>query len=178
MPRVVDYRIIPFQVSKVGDSGRYVGRTAYWKLYAIENLVRVMINSILPDQLGSDWWSTVASNSGSRRRGQTLGDQVETLKRKYQQSPNRTSPGNHDIYYLYLPDLTKIIFNNRAVFLPVIPDIDDWIARIENLILPRNVVAHMNWLNQPDNTEIEEVYIGLKRLASELIRNGRSMTIP
>lgn len=78
------------------------------------------------------------------------------------------APGSHDIYYVDLSDLNEIIRANSHLFLPVIPDIDAWMARIEQIRLPRNIVAHMNWPHATDRKRIDVFFADLQLLAQSL----------
>lgn len=57
MPPIPDFRTRPFSLGAVNASGASLGRTAYRKLYAIENILRVVIHSVLTAQIGPDWWA-------------------------------------------------------------------------------------------------------------------------
>ena len=156
-----DFRnAVVFDLSSVRASGRDIGRNVYWKLYAIENVVRVIIHSVLSAQINTNWWATATDP--------TLQKKALGFRRKYTSRPWHTAPGNHDIYYVDLPDLNEIIRANSQLFLPVIPDIDQWMARIEQIRLPRNVVAHMNWPHATDRKRIDVFFEDLQSLAQSL----------
>jgi hypothetical protein len=36
-----------FDPDKIGETGRFLGRSAYWKLYFVENVFRVITDSVL-----------------------------------------------------------------------------------------------------------------------------------
>ena len=63
MPTTNDFRGYAFDPGRVDAAGKNVGQKVYWKLYVIENLVRVMAHSILTVQVGTNWW-TVAVDPG------------------------------------------------------------------------------------------------------------------
>jgi len=165
-----DFRTLPFETARVADSGRYVGRSTYWKLYVVENLIRVVVHSVLSIQVGPAWWNVAVDSN-------TNGN-VQKVMRNYASQPSRSLPGRHKIYYLYLPDLMKIISTNSHLFRPIIPDIDSWIVRFEQIRLPRNIVGHMNWLNSSDKTLIDEIYTDLKILMRKLLNSGVALDIP
>jgi hypothetical protein len=60
----------------------------------------------------------------------------------------------------------------------VISDIDAWIARIEQVRLPRNIVGHMNWPNKVDRQRIDVVYADLHQLVQRLSGSGTNLIIP
>jgi len=161
MPAANDFRIAePFDVARVDGSGRDVGRKVYWKLYAIENIVRVIVHSVLNAQIGPNWWAT-AADAGLQKKAQRF-------RGAYATSPWHSSPGGHDIYYIDLTDLNEIMRTNSNLFLQVIRDVDQWMARIEQVRLPRNVVAHMNWPNRTDRQRIDVLYGDVRALAAHL----------
>jgi hypothetical protein len=170
MPTAVDYRTLPFSISTIGDSGKYLGRSAYWRLYVIENLVRILVHSVLTAQIGPTWWTNAVDPKTSQK--------IQAVKEDYSKQPQHSSPGAHNIYYLFLPDLLKIILANSHLFRPLIPDIDQWVVRIESVRLPRNIVGHMNWLNTPDEQLIDALYSDLRTLIRKLSRSGMPISIP
>lgn len=170
MPAIRDFRAAPgFDLGRVNTAGRDVGRRVYWKLYAIENVARVIVHSVLSAQIGSAWWTT-AADPGLQKKAQGF-------RSRYTSKPWHSSPGSHDIYYVDLSDLNEIIRANSHLFLPIIPDIDQWMARIEQVRLPRNIVAHMNWPNDTDRKRIDVLFDDLRALSSSL--SGRlSLVVP
>lgn len=157
---VADFRSLAYGAGRVEASGRDVGRNVYWRLFAIENNLRVLINSVLQGQIGSSWW-TVAVDPKIRK-------EAEEGRKRYAKRPWHGSPGKHDIYYTTLWQLNEIVRANGNLFIPVIPDIDQWIARIEQIRLPRNVVGHMNWLAVTDRKRVDIVHSDLRALIESL----------
>jgi len=71
MPGTNDFRGYVFDPARVDAAGKNVGQRVYWKLYAIENLVRVMAHSILTAQVGVNWWAVAVDpgiQAGVQRR--------------------------------------------------------------------------------------------------------------
>jgi hypothetical protein len=170
MPPVPDFRTLTFDLGKVDASGMAAGRSVYRKLYAIENVLRVVVHSILTVQIGSNWW-VFAANSNLQRK-------VLSVRANYAASPGRAPASRHDLYYTFFPDLNEIMRANSHLFLPVVPDIDIWIARIERLRIPRNLVGHMNWPSAPDRQLIQMTYSELKSLLRDVSQAGVAMLIP
>ncbi|HXF49067.1 MAG TPA: hypothetical protein VNL73_06545 [Verrucomicrobiae bacterium] len=142
----------------------------YWKLFAIENLLRVMMHSILTVQVNANWWvATVNPN---------LQNKVRTRQADYANKPWHSTPGRHEIYYAFLSDLNSIITANSHLFKPIIPDIDNWIAQIELIRLPRNIVGHMNWPHKTDRQRIDVMYADLTKLIQHLPAKGIGLSIP
>lgn len=172
MPKAAsDFRNHAFTTKSVHVAGKEVGAKVYPKLYAIENLIRVVVHSVLMAQLGKDWWSLAADPK--------LRKNVEKLKASYGSRPWHSTPGKHEVYYLYLSDLTKILTTNGAQFVPHIPDIAQWTARLEQIRLPRNIVGHMNWLTETDRVRIDVCHADVEQLVEKLASDPQlTLTIP
>ena len=56
MAAVHDFRDYSFDKGRIDRCGKFVGRRAYWKLYVIENLLRIFIHSALSVQIAPNWW--------------------------------------------------------------------------------------------------------------------------
>ena len=158
----IDFRGLAFDPNRIELCGKDIGRKTYYKLYLIENVVRILIYSVLNAQIGSNWWITAVSLK--------LRKKVENRQKNYLQSPWHSSPGNHELYYIDITDLNEIIRVNSHLFLPIVPDIDQWISRIEQIRLPRNVVAHMNWPNSTDRGRIDVFYADFLQLIQHLTK--------
>jgi hypothetical protein len=67
-----------------------------------------------------------------------------------------------------LSDVTKIMTNNSAQFVPHIPDVAQWTARLEQIRLPRNIAGHMNWLSKNDRNRIDLCLADVEQLVVKL----------
>lgn len=174
MPATSDFRRYVFSARRVDASGKDIGRRVYWKLYAIENLFRVIVHSILRLQIGPDWWDVAVDPA--------IKGSVRSIKAQYAKRPLHSMPGRHEVYYTFLSGLSKIITANSHLFRPIIPDIDQWIERIERVRLPRNIVGHMNWPHKADRRLIDDLHCDLhqlvQRLAQRLAASGTNLSIP
>ncbi len=160
MPAGVDFRTSTFDHNKVDASGRYLGRRSYPKLYAIENLFRVVIHSVLSAQVHANWWEVVVDKN--------IRGKAERFQQNYAKKSWRSKPGRHGIYYIDLKDLNEILRVNAAFFDPLVPDLNKWILGIEEIRLPRNSVAHMNFPSPPDMKLIDGFYRDCLNLIAEL----------
>ncbi len=170
MPQMIDFRKAAFHVPRVEATGKYIGKNTYWKIFAIENMFRIIIHSVLSVQINPNWW-TIAVDRDTQNRAQKF-------RKDYLRSPWHTSPGSHDIYYTLLRDLAEIIRANKNLFLPSIPDIDQWIARIELIRLPRNIVGHMNYPERVDRQRIDVTHADTRALMTHLQSAGLQLLIP
>lgn len=168
---VADFRAFAFDSTRIGASGKDVGGKVYPKLYAIENLIRIVVHSVLTAQLGQNWWTIAADPK--------LQKEVSRRRADYGSRPWHGTPGKHEVYYVYLSDLTKIMTTNSAQFVPHIPDVDQWTARLEQIRLPRNIVGHMNWLTKTDRKRIDVCLADVEQLVVKLATSPQlTLTIP
>jgi hypothetical protein len=165
MSRITDFRkLANFSSKQVDKCGTSLGKGLYPKLYLVENSLRVIVHSVLTNQLGSNWW-TIAVDPRIQRK-------IAGFQNRHQARPWHTNPGKHEIYYTDFSDLTEIIRVNAHLLSPAILDINQWIAKIETIRLPRNVVAHMNFLNAQDRNRIDVVYKDLQILINQMQTSG------
>ena len=160
-----DFRTITkFNTQAIKRNGEYIGKNDYWKLYSVENLYRIIIHSILSVQISrppkTDWWIYGTDVNIQSR--------ATNFKNNYIKKFIYTKPGVHEIYYIFLSDLNEIVRANINLFYPIIKDIDKWIVKIEDINLPRNVVAHMNFLNVTDHNRIDTIYCDMLALFDSL----------
>jgi len=172
MPRVIDFRKIPNPTSNnIDNSGKYIGKNNYWKLYSVENMFRVIVHSVLSVQISSDWWDT-ATDELVRKK-------AKKYKEKYLIRPWYTNQGSHDIYYIDLFDLEEIMRVNLHLFDVIIEDADQWIVKIEGVRLPRNIIAHMNFPSSNDANRIDVLYNDTINLFKYIQKNTNfSLQIP
>ena len=170
MPAPRDFRTFSFSNERVERCGKYVGRYNYWKLYAIENTLRVTLHTILSRQIGPDWW-TVAVDPEVQKRATKVRD-------SYTRRPWHTPAGSHDIYYVFLPDISNIMRANSHLIAPVIPTINGWITRIDDIRIPRNLVGHMNYPNLADRQRIDVLHSDMRSLVAQVQTRGLPIAIP
>jgi hypothetical protein len=170
MPVVRDFRKASFRLDRIDRCGRHVGSKLYWKLYAIENTLRIVINSVLTAQVGANWW-IVAVDPGIVAR-------TSRFRAHYTAKPRNASPGFEDIYLLFLSDLTNILRQNSHLFLPVIADTNNWISTLEAIRVPRNLVGHMNFPNAFDKAAIDSAYLQLPSLIGQVTNYGLPIIVP
>lgn len=152
MASIEDFRIDDdFARAKVNRSGRIVGRTIYWKLYSIENLLRVLIDSTLSVAYPEPrWWMFVLSRK-------QLGE-IESRRQEHKILPWSSTRGNHALYYLNLSELGGIILATEPYMSSVIEDTDALIRGIATIRQPRNVVAHMSFPSEDDKSHIDDLH--------------------
>jgi len=167
---VTDFRGHAFDAAKIDASGKDVGRRVFWQLYAVENLIRVLIHSVLSVQVGPNWWAQSVDP--------TLRGKIAGRVKSYANQPWHSTPGKHEIYYTFLSDLNAILAAHSNLFVTLIPDVHQWIARIEQMRLPRNVVGHMNWPHVADRQRIAVFHSDFQALVRKLAAAGLSLLVP
>ena len=170
VPIVHDFKRYLYQAARLDRCGRNVASKVYWKLYAIENTIRIVIHSVLTAQIGPTWWAIAVDP--------TLAAQAARFRNSYVRSPRNANPGASDIYLVFLTDLTNILRANTHLFTPIIPDTNSWIASLEGIRLPRNLVGHMNFPNSYDRAQVDTAYSLLPSLIANLPAGGVPVLIP
>ena len=160
MSRPPDFRHGRYDTKAIQQCGKYVGRSVYWKLFSIENTLRMIIHSVLSVQAQPEWWEEYVDG--------TIQRQAERLEKQYKNASTGTKPGEHMIYFVGMRDLGEIFRSNRNHFDPLIADLDDWLLRIEAIRLPRNIVAHSNYPNIYDDKKVDRVYLESKVLLRQV----------
>jgi hypothetical protein len=170
MPRVRDFRQFAFQPDRISRCGRNIGAEVYWKLYAIENTIRIVIHSVLSAQINPNWWSAAVD--------QRIVGNAQRFRQSYIANPHNASPGIHDIHLVFLSDLTEIIRANSHLISRVVPTTNQWIVTLEGIRLPRNLVGHMNFPNTYDRNAIDATYAQLPTLLGHLAAHPIPIIIP
>lgn len=164
MPATRDFRAYAFDAARVKTAGKTVGRESFPKLYAIENMLRVVIHSVLTVQVGTDWWDKTVDETRRKK--------ADRFRARYATKPWHGNPGEHGLYYMDLTDLVEILRVNAHLFEPVIPEIDLLLVQIELVREPRNVVCHMNWPTRADSARFEVLLNDVEAHVGRLIRTG------
>jgi hypothetical protein len=170
MAAATDFRKFTFLPRRVDRCGRSIGSDSYWKLYSIENTVRVVVNSVLSKQIPLQWWASavnpkVALNAQKRRA-------------RYAAKPKHANPGAHDIYLIDLFDLTEILRINSHLFRPIIPETDQFLVALEAMRFSRNIIGHMNFPNSYDRAAVDAAYKQLPMILSRLAAGNVPISIP
>lgn len=135
----------------------------YPKLYVLENLIRYVVKSILENKLGTKWWdeSNIVSVDVKRK--------VKNRKKKEGKNRWHYRRGSHEIFYTDFGDLSSIIANNWKEFESLFPNLR-WIqAKLEEVELSRNIIAHNNPLPKREIARIDMIFEDLKKQLSDYI---------
>jgi len=161
MTETKDFRNYAFSSHRIEKCGKFLGNFYYWKLFIIENTLRIFIHSVLTVQYtekGENWWDDLAGEAKNS---------YERNKKNYLKPEARffSLPGKHPIYFIDIKDLNEILRANFTLFVPVIGEsiLNKLILDIETLRIPRNIIAHVNFPKKKDldriNTFFEDVSV-------------------
>jgi hypothetical protein len=119
----------------------------YPKMYLLENSIRNVINRVMTEKHGADWWTTQVAKQ--------VGDRVQGRKEKEEKAPWHGKRGSHDIYYSDFSDLKNIIVKNWSDFEGIFPN-QAWITvKLEELEPARNTLAHHNPVPDKEKTRLD-----------------------
>lgn len=119
----------------------------YTFFFCFENSARELVESRLLEGLGQSWWEKGVPQATKKR----------VLDRRDRENANRwhQARGGSDIYYADFGDLCNIIVNNWPLFEDLFPS-QDWVrARLDDLEMSRNVIAHNGILAEIEVNRME-----------------------
>jgi hypothetical protein len=147
---MTDYRNYSFDKRTLLSYGKVLGRHYYWKIYSSENLLRLIIHSVLSVQINDEWWNSAVDPD--------IVTEAIRVRNKYLKNGYTNKIPKHDIYCIYLPMLERILSDNHDKFLYLLPQIYELIETLNSVIIPRNLLGHMNTLDNIDRGEIGDLY--------------------
>jgi hypothetical protein len=124
----------------------------YEALHVLENSIRRLVEFVLNEKIGADWWDRAANAQMKRKHEERLRKEEE---RKW--LPSRSSLG--PLYSIDWVDLVTIIRKHEDIFKYYIGEID-FMHRFSDLGSLRNIIAHHGFIE--DRTEIQRVALALR----------------
>lgn len=118
----------------------------YLAFFCIENSVRELVVQRLLENHGPDWWG--------KKSPAAVHDKVARRQQSEGQNRWHISRGAGEIYYTDFGDLKLIIQANWVDFSDLFPDQNWVISRLNELEASRNVIAHMNALDEREEGRI------------------------
>lgn len=106
-------------------------------VYILENSFRELILITLEKKHGKDWWSKATISSDVRKKVDSRVDQED-------ENRWHTKRGAHQILYTDFSDIGGIIINNWPEFKDVFKKQYRLQAKLEEIELSRNIIAHNN----------------------------------
>lgn len=129
----------------------------YPVLYVLENSIRELIMRVMKNRFGYDWWGTQLTTGKLKNVHQTAAGRMLSEKRHSWHQKR----GAHPIDYADISDLETIISAKQEYFVPaIIPDLQWFQNFMKELYPSRNVVCHMNPL---DEHNVSDVQLRLKK---------------
>lgn len=123
---------------------------AYLYLYAVENYLRLFIETVGKAQYGDDYFDQLTIPTSVTKN-------INGRKKKEAKNQWLRIRGYSDLYYLDFKDLGAIIGNNWSLFKSHFPD-QAWISsKIDELGDIRNLVAHNSYLGDHER-EVIRIY--------------------
>jgi hypothetical protein len=119
---------------------------AYLSFFCLENSVRELVSGRMQAAFGSAWWDSHTS----------AGIREKVAKRQASEGENRwhIARGAEPIFYTDFGDLKSIIQSNWPAFDDLFPDQNWLLARLSELEASRNIIAHMNALDERENARL------------------------
>jgi len=129
----------------------------YRYLFSLENSIRDLINDVLTEAFGTNWFDLKKTTDMNRKYD----------SRRQAEDKNRWHVGRnpHPIYYMDFGDLALLITNHWDLFKDFFPD-QHWInSRMTECERSRNVIAHTNIL---DAQEGDRLVMYLKDIINQI----------
>jgi len=144
---------IAFVPPKIIDDAKRMAQV-YAILYVFENSVRLLIQRVLENKYGADWWDEHVN----RKIKSKVADRMAKEKENAWHSQRRAPP----IFYTDFSELKTIIMRNEAEFSPLFAGVIEglkWVeVKMAEIGMSRNVVAHHNPLKTNDINRIRQSF--------------------
>lgn len=138
----------------------------YQIAHCLENSLRHLIEGVLSNKLGSNWWEIAASKSMKEKHQNRIQNEA---KKKW--APARAEIG--PLYSIDWSDLCTLMRKYETDFLPFIGEIG-FLHRFEDLGELRNVIAHHGYFN--DETQMKRLELAcLDWIAQNPINSGSKL---
>jgi hypothetical protein len=148
--------LFPFPIDILEKGQQMTEVYAY--LYAVENYLRLFIESVAMTAYGQSYMQSLNIPRGVK---------TGIANRKAQEAKNQwiVIRGNSDLFYLDFKDLSDVITNNWDLFRTYFPD-QSWIStKIDELANCRNLVAHNSFLG---DHERDVIRVNFRSIARQL----------
>ena len=132
-----------------------IGGEALPQLVVLENSIRGLIEQTL-SKVQSDWWTTLVPSGVQKNVLRTI-----DKEKKY---PYREKRGTKPLMYCNFADLKEIVVVNYSAFQIVIVDIEWFKAKMDEIYMARNNLAHSILLSDDDISRIALFYRDWSRL--------------
>ena len=147
-------RTYPLVSERLGAAGRNLGSEVYPRLFLLENSIRCLISRRL-SKSASNWWDTLVPRA--------VQENVSRTMKREKRCPYRRPRGSSELSYANFSDLRDIILANGAHFRDVIPDMEWFKVKMDEVYMARNSLAHCVSLSNEDILRITVFFGDWKR---------------
>ncbi|BCX03855.1 MAG: hypothetical protein KatS3mg053_1793 [Candidatus Roseilinea sp.] len=132
-----------------------LGEEAYPQIVVLENSIRALIEQRL-SAISANWWTDLVPAS--------VRTSVQRTIDKEKRYPYREKRGQNPLVYCNFADLKEIVTANHSEFRDVIPDLEWFKTKMDEVYMARNNLAHSVLLTKDDMTRIALFYRDWARL--------------
>jgi hypothetical protein len=132
-----------------------IGDEAFPQIVVLENSIRALIENTL-SAVRTDWWPVLVPSN--------IQKSVQRITDKEKKYPYREKRGNKPLMYCNFADLKEIIIANFPEFRNVIVDVEWFKAKMDEVYMARNNLAHSILLSDDDISRIALFYRDWARL--------------
>lgn len=141
------FQLLPADIK---DKGKEMSEV-YIYLYCVENSLRLFVDKIFLEKVGSDYWANIVIPSSVKKSIQV---------RKDSESKNQWIGirGGSNLFYLDFKEISNIIIANWELFKEYFPD-QHWLnVKIDELGNCRNLIAHNSYVSSLERDVIRLNY--------------------
>jgi len=132
-----------------------IGEEAFPKIVVLENSIRALIERTL-SAIRADWWTSLVPPNVQKN--------VQRTTNKEKKYPYREKRGSKPLMYCNFADLKEIVIANHSAFRNVIVDPGWFEAKMGEVYMARNNLAHSILLTKDDTARIALFYRDWARL--------------
>lgn len=141
---------IQFLPKDIKEKGKEMSEV-YVYLYCVENSLRLFIDRVFTDKIGSDYMTKILVPNPVKKS-------IQVRKEAEQKNQWISIRGNSKIFYLDFKELSILIVNNWDFFKEYFPD-QQWLnVKIDELGNCRNLIAHNSYVNSLERDVIRLNY--------------------
>jgi hypothetical protein len=147
----VDVGKIPALKQSHAEDAKRMAERVYPMLYLFENSVRDLIELVLKDAFGKDWWTTAVPADVQKT--------ATRHKEAEKKDPWHGARSAREIDYVFLNELWAIVKHQWKYFKSLMPD-QAWVQTIitRDMNVSRRILAHMSPLAADDVRNIEAAF--------------------
>jgi hypothetical protein len=146
----ISNQTVQFLPNDIKEKGKEMSEV-YVYLYCVENSLRLFIERVFTDKIGSDYMTKILVPNPVKKS-------IQIRKEAEQKNQWISIRGNSDLFYLDFKELSILIVNNWDFFKEYFPD-QQWLnVKIDELGNCRNLIAHNSYVNSLERDVIRLNY--------------------